>query len=187
MKVLLLYSLLTVSVIMETSTPVGSPLRRKLSMKKTFIEIEQNEEDLECELQNRRLEAINKSSDHRRRSVAAPLSAGLNAAQLAQHCKDCIKLSTENKINSKNAFNFLLIDFMAAMTKKSDSEISKNFQVASCTLDASVKIYGYRVDAVHTEVMKLVGGFMGREMQEALDVDEPEEKSGDEEKDNVKV
>ena len=33
-----------------------------------------------------------------------------------------------------------------------------NFQVASCTLDASVKIYSYRVDSVHSEAYKVLGG-----------------------------
>ena len=33
-----------------------------------------------------------------------------------------------------------------------------NFQAASCTLDASVKIYSYRVDAVHTEAYNHVKG-----------------------------
>jgi condensin complex subunit 2 len=32
------------------------------------------------------------------------------------------------------------------------------WQVASCTLDASTKIYAYRVDCVHTDVLKMAGG-----------------------------
>jgi condensin complex subunit 2 len=32
------------------------------------------------------------------------------------------------------------------------------FQAASCALDASAKIYGYRVDALHTDTLKLAGG-----------------------------
>lgn len=31
-------------------------------------------------------------------------------------------------------------------------------QVASCTLDASAKIYAYRVDSVHTDALKMAGG-----------------------------
>jgi condensin complex subunit 2 len=30
--------------------------------------------------------------------------------------------------------------------------------VASCTLDASTKIYAYRVDCVHADVFKMAGG-----------------------------
>ena len=33
-----------------------------------------------------------------------------------------------------------------------------NFQKASCTLDASVKIYSYRVDSVHQNTYKMLGG-----------------------------
>eukprot|EP00889_Picochlorum_renovo_P007100 jgi/Picre1/34130/NNA_001605.t1 len=36
-----------------------------------------------------------------------------------------------------------------------------NFQKASVTLDAGVKIYSYRVDSVHTETFKMLGG-LGR-------------------------
>jgi Chromosome condensation complex Condensin, subunit H len=32
------------------------------------------------------------------------------------------------------------------------------WQVASCTLDASTKIYAYRVDCVHNDVLKMAGG-----------------------------
>lgn len=33
-----------------------------------------------------------------------------------------------------------------------------NFQAASCTLDASVKIYANRVDSIHKETYKVLGG-----------------------------
>ena len=38
------------------------------------------------------------------------------------------------------------------------------FQVASCTLDASAKIYAYRVDCVHSDTLKMAGG-LGRSKQ----------------------
>jgi len=40
------------------------------------------------------------------------------------------------------------------------------FQAASCALDASAKIYGYRVDSLHTDTLKLAGG-VGKTAQEA--------------------
>ena len=166
---------------METSTPVSSPSRRKHSLAQKFIGINETLEDHESEIQLRRQEAINKSIETRRRLSVAPLIAGYTAVQLNQHCKDVIKLSTENKINCKNAFNFWLIDVMAAMAKKNDSEINKNFQVASCTLDASVKIYGYRVDAIHTDAVKMAGGFLSKESHS----EEKEMKDGDVEKGDV--
>ncbi len=69
--------------------------------------------------------------------------SGLSAAQLAEHYNNCIKLSAENKISTKNAFNLQLIDYMATMIKRKESDMS-NFQVAAGTLDASTKIYAYR-------------------------------------------
>ncbi|KZC10888.1 Condensin complex subunit 2 [Dufourea novaeangliae] len=70
----------------------------------------------------------------------------------------------ENKINMKNAFNLEIIDFMTYMIKKQDDNMS-NLQVASTSLDVSTKVYGYRVDDVYTEIMKLVGGMDKQEKE----------------------
>lgn len=75
--------------------------------------------------------------------------------QLAEHYTSCIRLSTENKINVKNAFNLHLIDLIRKVLQTEDG--STNFQVASCTLEASAKIYACRVDHVHSEVLKIAG------------------------------
>ncbi|XP_071793554.1 condensin complex subunit 2-like [Asterias amurensis] len=90
----------------------------------------------------------------RRRSL--PLN-GLNAGQVTDHYANCIKLSTENKINAKNAFGLHLIDYMADLLKEKTGEMT-NFQVASCTLDASAKIYAGRVDSIHADTYKMLGG-----------------------------
>ena len=63
-----------------------------------------------------------------RRSIGG--ISGLSAAQLAEHYNNCIKLSAENKISAKNAFNLQLIDYMATMIKKKESDMN-NFQVKS--------------------------------------------------------
>jgi len=83
--------------------------------------------------------------------------SGLTATQLTEHYQNCIKLSAENKISTKNAFNLQLIDYMATMIKKKESDMS-NFQVAAGTLDASTKIYAYRVDAVYGDTLKIASG-----------------------------
>src|SRR4051812_21736720 len=67
------------------------------------------------------------------------------------------------KINTKNAFNLHLIDYMSDMLRHEDAET--NFQVAGTTLDASAKIYAYRVDSVHRETFKIAGG-LGRSDKE---------------------
>ncbi|XP_043968361.1 condensin complex subunit 2 isoform X1 [Gambusia affinis] len=81
----------------------------------------------------------------------------LSNAQISEHYSTCIKLSTENKITTKNAFGLHLIDYMADILKQKDSEIT-NFKVAAGTLDASTKIYAVRVDAVHADAYKVLGG-----------------------------
>lgn len=97
-----------------------------------------------------------------RRKSANLSHAGLSNVQLKEHYANCIKLSSENKINVKNAFGLHLIDYMKDLLKQSQKDnTGTNFQVASCTLDAGVKIYAYRVDSVHSEAYKVLGS-LGR-------------------------
>ncbi|CAH1783707.1 unnamed protein product [Owenia fusiformis] len=106
------------------------------------------------ELHRRNINSPSTPSDRRR---SLPLTT-LSNTQLSEHYTNCIKLSAENKINAKNAFGLHLIDYMSELLKKKDLN---NFQVASSTLDASAKIYAGRVDAIHTETYKMLGG-LGR-------------------------
>lgn len=57
------------------------------------------------------------------------------------------------------------------------------FQAASCTLDASAKIYAYRVDCVHIDTIKMAGG-LGRTSNETEDKDENALADGDQEGQN---
>ena len=54
----------------------------------------------------------------------------LLSLQLAEHYANCMKLSAENKINVKNAFNLGLIDYMAEMVRKKAPGMD-NFQVSN--------------------------------------------------------
>ncbi|KAM5170745.1 condensin complex subunit 2 [Mantella aurantiaca] len=83
--------------------------------------------------------------------------------QISDHYSTCIKLSQENRITTKNAFGLHLIDYMSDILKEKGSELT-NFKVAAGTLDASAKIYAVRVDAVHADVYKVLGG-LGKESQ----------------------
>uniref|UniRef100_A0A8C5MJX2 Condensin complex subunit 2 n=1 Tax=Leptobrachium leishanense TaxID=445787 RepID=A0A8C5MJX2_9ANUR len=91
----------------------------------------------------------------------------LSNNQISDHYSTCIKLSQENKITTKNAFGLHLIDYMGDILKGKDSELT-NFKVAAGTLDASAKIYAVRVDAVHADVYKVLGG-LGKESQGSED------------------
>ncbi|KAG7349937.1 condensin complex subunit 2 [Nitzschia inconspicua] len=81
-----------------------------------------------------------------------------------------IRMNAENRINAANSWNLNLIDhldrFVAPelrstnMASTMDDTLSAatgvNFTKASCTLDASVKIYSYRVDDVHLTSYKVL-------------------------------
>ncbi|KAF3850522.1 hypothetical protein F7725_012294 [Dissostichus mawsoni] len=60
----------------------------------------------------------------RRSTVGTPAAVPkLSNAQISEHYSTCIKLSTENKITTKNAFGLHLIDYMADILKQKDSEL----------------------------------------------------------------
>ncbi|XP_033328948.2 condensin complex subunit 2 [Megalopta genalis] len=111
------------------------------------------ENDDELERLDRRCEKTN----DKRQSLGLGFLAKIPRPEMSNRITECIKLGTENKINVKNAFSLEIIDFMTYMIKKQDENMS-NLQVATVSLDVSTKIYGYRVDSVHTEIMKLAGG-----------------------------
>ncbi|NXJ98025.1 CND2 protein, partial [Corythaixoides concolor] len=93
-------------------------------------------------------------------------------SQISDHYSTCIKLSTENKITTKNAFGLHLIDYMTEILKQKDSELT-NFKIAAGTLDASAKIYAVRVDAVHADTYKVLGG-LGKDSAPPKPVESPE-------------
>ena len=92
--------------------------------------------------------------------AAAPPTLALSANQIVGLYSNCLKLASENKINAKNSWSLPLIDHIAELVKpdRTDADEDYNFQKASCTLDAGVKIYGCRVDSVHTEAYKVLAG-----------------------------
>jgi len=85
-------------------------------------------------------------------------------------------MNAENRINAQNSWNLSLIDHIDKFlteddesrpnTSNEDEETQEqvgvpkdsriNFTKASCTLDASVKIYSYRVDDVHLTSYKVL-------------------------------
>uniref|UniRef100_A0A8C3BJC4 Condensin complex subunit 2 n=1 Tax=Cairina moschata TaxID=8855 RepID=A0A8C3BJC4_CAIMO len=92
-------------------------------------------------------------------------------AQISDHYATCIKLFTENKITTKNVFGLHLIDYMTDILKQKDSELM-NFKIAAGTLDASAKIYAVRVDVVHADTYKVLGG-LGKSSTPTEDMDSP--------------
>lgn len=99
----------------------------------------------------------------------------LDVAALSSLYSVCIKLASTNKITQKNTWGLHLIDHMNDViqrdvnvasdeldsindNKYSNNDELTNFQKASATLDASMMIYSHRVDYVHTQTYKVLGG-----------------------------
>lgn len=102
---------------------------------------------------------------------------------------ETIKLCQDNKINARNTWTLNLIDYMSMLVKNdaNEDQLSRtvlfadevgntpptetNFQLAGVTLDAGVKIYCSRVDSVHKNAFKVLGGLSrsGNEGDEDLE------------------
>ncbi|CUM62731.1 uncharacterized protein PRCAT00000288001 [Priceomyces carsonii] len=80
-----------------------------------------------------------------------------NKHTILSNFEEWIKLSTDNKITSKNSWQFALIDYFHDLNVIKDGE-TINFQRASATLDGCVKIYLSRVESAATETGKLLSG-----------------------------
>ena len=89
-----------------------------------------------------------------------------NKSTVLANFEEWIKMATDNKINSRNSWNFALIDYFHDLNVLKDSEDNINFQKASATLDGCVKIYSSRVDSVANETGKLLSGLAERRNRE---------------------
>ncbi|KAJ4848570.1 hypothetical protein Tsubulata_040953 [Turnera subulata] len=107
-----------------------------------------------------------RAAANRRKGPAPPPPANqqdhdpcLDKQQILDLFQNCIKLASENKINQKNTWELNLIDHLCEIIKvEEEKDVETNFQKASCTLEAGVKIYSLRVDSVHSEAYKVLGG-----------------------------
>ena len=121
------------------------------------------------------------SSGRRRSSFGGARFANADEqARVVSMYTNIIKLSSENKINDKNSWNLDLIDNMGKILKDdSRQQRGVNFQKASCTLDASVKIYSHRVDDTYTTSHRVLESFSRNQLaEEEEEDDEGEEGDG---------
>jgi condensin complex subunit 2 len=125
-------------------------------------------------------------SKRRRRSSARFLRNRLSVSSVAtpapseQHLGElylkAIRMNAENRINAQNSWNLPLIEHIDKFLEEEEQEEEEtafgkqqqqpaeqaktskrvNFTKASCTLDASVKIYSFRVDDVHLTSYKVL-------------------------------
>ncbi|KAL8144675.1 condensin complex subunit 2 isoform X1 [Apium graveolens] len=125
-------------------------------------------------LERAQARAAARAAATRRKATAAAAAAPESTPCLdKEHILDlfhnCIKLASENKINQKNTWELSLIDHLCDIIKvDAEDDVETNFQKASCTLEAGVKIYSMRVDSVHSEAYKVLGGInrVGQENEE---------------------
>lgn len=101
-----------------------------------------------------------------------------NKNTIMSNFEEWIKLSTDNKITSKNSWQFALIDYFYDLNVIKDGD-NINFQRASATLDGCVKIYSSRVESVALETGKLLSGLAKKKSDEALEEEEEEEDNGE--------
>jgi condensin complex subunit 2 len=144
------------------------------------IDIDKENEEFDSIAQKKFRSVKKKNRRRRRRSSARFLKlspedaeeddAMLSTQNLSQVYQNAIRMNAENKINASNSWNLNLIDHLDRFVTSSGSSQSGqtqiqtdstslqavNFTKASCTLDASVKIYSYRVDDVHLTSYKVL-------------------------------
>jgi len=108
---------------------------------------------------------------------------------------ETLQLNNENKISTKNAFELKMIEHMDTIVdtfmsggkvkvaddgssrlsvgpKETGQSDEHRFHEASCTIEASAKIYACRVDVVHNNTYKVLGGLSMQEFEDEAAVGE---------------
>mmetsp|Transcript_33772 Transcript_33772/g.96907 ORF Transcript_33772/g.96907 Transcript_33772/m.96907 type:complete len:765 (+) Transcript_33772:63-2357(+) len=124
----------------------------------------------------------------------APLPSGAGAS-LGDLYSKCVQMVNENKISTKNAWELPLIEHMDSIVDsfmgghkaksggsgagsfgnktrvsmggtRTEEEEENRFHEASCTIEASARIYACRVDCVHTDTYRVLGGLNSADMHD---------------------
>ncbi|KAK6934494.1 Condensin complex subunit 2/barren [Dillenia turbinata] len=144
-----------------------APMATRLQSPTSPFLLGSNDDQLErAQARAARAAAIRRKTAAVSASNPLPASPCLGNDQILELFQNCIKLASENKINQKNTWELKLIDHLSEIINVSaEEDTDTNFQKASCTLEAGVKIYSLRVDSVHSEAYKVLGGInrVGRE------------------------
>ena len=97
-----------------------------------------------------------------------------NKHQILSNFEEWIKMSTDNKINIKNSWQFALIDYFHDLNVIKDGD-HINFQRASATLDGCIKIYSNRIDSAATETGKLLSGLAAKQSEKSRNANSADE------------
>eukprot|EP00917_Polyrhabdina_sp_WS-2016_P009964 GHVP01021897.1.p2 GENE.GHVP01021897.1~~GHVP01021897.1.p2 ORF type:complete len:584 (+),score=141.40 GHVP01021897.1:1630-3381(+) len=84
--------------------------------------------------------------------------SNMTIEQLNKTFEDWMKITAENKINTKNSWSLALIDYFTELRFLKDKQNEINFQKASYTLQGCIKVYTSRVDSIVVEAEKLLTG-----------------------------
>ncbi|CAF1409995.1 unnamed protein product [Adineta steineri] len=101
--------------------------------------------------------------------------------QLVDLYQKTLELAAQGKINVKNAFSISLVERLPqvlnaiALDDIEHHHLGPNFVKAGSVIDTSAKIYGFRVDALHTETQKLSGNILNTEEENATNGENTEE------------
>ncbi|XP_052891538.1 condensin complex subunit 2 [Anopheles moucheti] len=93
-------------------------------------------------------------AERRTRRSEVLINDSSSAVQENENINMCLKLYSDNKMSKENAWSLTIIDSFATLMARHSKSL-QNFQVAGSTLEASTKVYGLRVDSVHTDVMRM--------------------------------
>ncbi|OVA03419.1 Condensin complex subunit 2/barren [Macleaya cordata] len=153
-------------------TKQRAPMASRLQSPTSPFFLGSNDDQLErAQARAARAAAIRRKSTPAR-APSPPHDPCFSKQQISELFQNCIKLASENKINQKNTWELNLIDHLSELIKveAEEDDVETNFQKASCTLEAGVKIYALRVDSVHSEAYKVLGGInrAGREDAETI-------------------
>lgn len=89
-----------------------------------------------------------------------------------------VSMIFKNKVNSKNAFDVPLPD-VQKLTDFHQVTGDTSWKKLSQTLDAGAKIYGFRVDSVHNETYKVLGGLNRTELNQEEQAQESQRRDED--------
>ncbi|KAJ3695667.1 hypothetical protein LUZ60_001044 [Juncus effusus] len=163
-----------------SSPPPVTARSARLQSPTGFIRLASNDDDLE-RTQARAAARRRKSLAFAQAAVTASQAVGgeteqsdlMDKDQIMDLFQNCIRLASENKINQKNTWELGLIDHLSEIVKvETEQDNETNFQKASCTLEAGVKIYSLRVDSTHSEAFKVLGGInrAGRDEDQGCEI-----------------
>ncbi|KAK9074066.1 hypothetical protein SSX86_006663 [Deinandra increscens subsp. villosa] len=148
----------------ETLSPNPAPVQKQrttlLSPVNTFVLGSNNDKLERAQARAARAAAIRRKPVNLTNAADAnPPDKILGQEQIMELFQNCIKLASENKINQKNTWELNLIDHIFEIIEVEEAnDVETNFQKASCTLEAGVKIYSMRVDSVHAEAYRVLSG-----------------------------